>query len=110
MNGSSYGSPNSSALDSSSSDGESGRNHSRSFTFWFNVSRMSARRGSATKLRAPNARGPNSMRPWNQPTTPPSEISWATRGSSSASGSVSNASPASDSAAAHSAEENDGPK
>ena len=33
------------------------------------MSFMSARRGSHTIERLPSARGPHSMRPWNQPTT-----------------------------------------
>ncbi len=35
---------------------------------------MSARRGSQTMERLPSARGPHSMRPWNQPITLPSAI------------------------------------
>ena len=35
------------------------------------VSRMASSRGSARIERDPSARGPNSVRPWNQPTTPP---------------------------------------
>ena len=35
-------------------------------------------RGSPRMLRAPSARGPNSIRPWNQPTTLPSASSSAT--------------------------------
>ncbi len=38
---------------------------------------MSARRGSQTMERLPRARGPHSMRPWNQPTTSPSAIALA---------------------------------
>ena len=46
---------------------------------------MSARRGSQTIERLPSARGPHSMRPWNQPTTLPSAIAAAVRRHSSAS-------------------------
>ena len=46
---------------------------------------MSCRRGSATIERLPSARGPNSMRPWNQPTTSPSAIRSATWSKSCAS-------------------------
>jgi len=35
---------------------------------------MTGTRGSARMLRCPRARGPNSMRPWNQPTTWPRAI------------------------------------
>ena len=35
---------------------------------------MSGRRGSATIERLPSARGPNSIRPWNQPTTSPAAM------------------------------------
>ena len=40
---------------------------------------MSARRGSPRIERLPSARGPHSMRPWNQPTTLPSAIAAAVR-------------------------------
>ena len=39
---------------------------------------MSGRRGSATIERLPSARGPYSIRPWNQPTTSPAAIRSAT--------------------------------
>jgi hypothetical protein len=38
---------------------------------------MSARRGSHRMDRFPNARGPHSIRPWNQPTTLPSAMAAA---------------------------------
>src|SRR5216684_6658094 len=56
-------------------EGAKGRNRSRILILLLMMSRMSARRGSATMLRWPRARAPHSMRPWNQPTTCP----WATR-------------------------------
>ena len=46
---------------------------------------MSGSRGSPRMLRAPSARGPNSIRPWNQPITFRSDRSCATRPSSSSS-------------------------
>ena len=46
---------------------------------------MSCLRGSATMERLPSARGPNSIRPWNQPTTSPAAIRSATRGKSASS-------------------------
>src|SRR6266702_889496 len=56
-------------------EGAKGRNRSRILILLLMMSRMSARRGSATMLRWPRARAPHSTRPWNQPTTCP----WATR-------------------------------
>ena len=44
---------------------------------------MSARRGSHRMERLPRARGPHSMRPWNQPTTWPSAMRKAVRRQSS---------------------------
>ena len=41
------------------------------------MSRISGRRGSHRMLRLPSARGPHSIRPWNQPTTLPFAISAA---------------------------------
>ena len=49
---------------------------------------MSARRGSQTIERLPSARGPHSMRPWNQPTTLPSAIAAAVRRQSSPSSEI----------------------
>ena len=43
------------------------------------MSRISTRRGSHRMLRLPSARGPHSIRPWNQPTTLPFAISAAVR-------------------------------
>ena len=51
-------------------EGANGRKLYRRLIFAFNRSLASARRGSANMERAPNARGPNSARPLNQPTTP----------------------------------------
>src|ERR1043166_8756870 len=48
--------------------GANGRQPSRNFTASLTRSRLSAKRGSDRMERAPRARGPNSMRPWNQPT------------------------------------------
>ena len=48
---------------------------------------MSGRRGSATIERLPSARGPNSIRPWNQPTTSPAAIRSATSANSASSSS-----------------------
>ncbi len=55
---------------------------------------MSERRGSVTIERLPSARGPNSIRPWNQPTTSPSAIRSATVGKSCSSSSRSLGKPA----------------
>ena len=46
---------------------------------------ISCRRGSARIDRSPSARGPNSIRPWNQPTTSPASIRSATSAQSSSS-------------------------
>ena len=56
---------------SSSTDGANGRNPSRNLTFRFSRFCISGLRGSPRMLRLPSARGPNSMRPWNQPPTLP---------------------------------------
>jgi len=58
-----------SATYSSRMAGAKGRNPSRFFTWALSRSRMVGSRGSAKILRAPRARGPNSMGPWNQPMT-----------------------------------------
>ena len=50
---------------------------------------MSARRGSHRIERLPSARGPHSMRPWNQPTTLPSAMAAAVRRQSSPSSAMS---------------------
>ena len=54
---------------SSAAAGANGRNGSRNLIFSLIRSFISAWRGSARMLRLPSARGPNSKRPWNQPTT-----------------------------------------
>jgi hypothetical protein len=66
---------------------------------------MSGRRGSTTIERLPSARGPNSIRPWNQPTTSPAAIRSAIAGKSAPSSRRSGSSPAEASAAAHSSSE-----
>jgi hypothetical protein len=66
------------------------------------MSFMSSRRGSTTIDRLPSARGPNSIRPWNQPTTSPASIRSATKGKSASSASRSASSPAAAIAASHS--------
>ena len=59
-----------------------GREWSKTFheilIFKFIVACMAAERGSPRILRAPSALGPNSIRPWNQPTTFPSASKVAT--------------------------------
>ena len=62
------------------STARTGRNGSRCLIRALRMSFMSARRGSATIERLPSARGPNSIRPWNQPTTSPAAIRSATCG------------------------------
>ena len=54
---------------------------------------MSSRRGSARIERLPSARGPTSIRPWNQPTTSPAAIRSATNGNSASSSSRSASTP-----------------
>ena len=49
--------------------GANGRKLSRNLIFRFITDCIFGTRGSPRMLRAPSARGPNSMRPWNQPTT-----------------------------------------
>ena len=68
MNGESPSATNQSAASSSSTTGATGRKSSRSL---ISLSRacMSGSIGDARIDRAPSARGPNSMRPWNQPMT-----------------------------------------
>ena len=51
--------------------GATGRNCSRPLML-LSRSRFSGIPGLAIRLRCPSARGPNSLRPWNQPTTPSS--------------------------------------
>ena len=55
---------------------------------------MSSRRGSVTIERLPSARGPNSIRPWNQPTTSPAAMRSATVRKSASSSSSSDSRPA----------------
>ena len=71
---------NHSAALSASTEGAKGRKPSRNLIFMFRVSRIFGSRGSARMLRPPSARGPNSMRPWNQPITLPSARSRAVGG------------------------------
>ncbi len=52
--------------------GRTGRKLSRRLILALRICFMSARRGSQTIERSPSARGPHSIRPWNQPTTWPS--------------------------------------
>ena len=59
-------------MSSSSTDGANGRNPSRYLILRFSFFCISGFRASPRMLRSPSARGPNSMRPWNQPTTLPS--------------------------------------
>ena len=66
---------------------------------------MSGRRGSTTIERWPSARGPNSIRPWNQPTTSPAAIRSATAGKRVSSSTRLAASPTAEIAAAHSSSE-----
>ena len=58
--------------------GAKGRKLSRNLIFRFIVACIAGDRGSPRMLRAPSARGPNSIRPWNQPTILPSARSPAT--------------------------------
>ena len=68
---------NHSRAHSARTEGAKGRKDSRRLIFSFRISFMSARRGSHTIERLPSARGPHSMRPWNQPTTAPPAIAAA---------------------------------
>ena len=63
MNGEDPESAKYSLARSSNTDGAKGRKGSRNFTFMLIKARMSSRRGSASRLRLPNARGPHSIRP-----------------------------------------------
>jgi hypothetical protein len=54
---------------SSRIDGANGRNDSRNLILRFMTDCIFVLRASPRMLRAPSARGPNSIRPWNQPTT-----------------------------------------
>ena len=58
--------------------GANGRKLSRNLIFRFIVACILGERASPMMLRAPNARGPNSIRPWNQPITFSSARSSAT--------------------------------
>ena len=81
--------PNQSPTSARGTLGAKGRKASRSFTLALSVSRMAGSRASARMERAPSARGPNSMRPWNQPTTCPSASASAVAARSASSESVS---------------------
>ena len=70
---------------------------------------IEARRASPRIERQPSARGPNSIRPWNQPTIAPSAKRAATRSSIAASSRASNTAPCASSARRISASENSGP-
>ena len=63
---------------SCSTHGANGRKLSRNLILRFMVACIFGERGSPRMLRAPRARGPNSIRPWNQPTTFSSASSPAT--------------------------------
>src|SRR5918999_1522168 len=67
-----------SATRSLSTTGANGRNDSRNLIFKFIVDCSEGLRASPMMLRAPSARGPNSIRPWNHPTTSSSAIKSAT--------------------------------
>ena len=54
---------------SRSTTGAKGRNDSRNLIFRFISDCISRLRASPRMLRLPKARGPNSIRPWTQPTT-----------------------------------------
>src|SRR6266478_5827868 len=89
MNGTASSSSNHSATASFRTEGAKGRNDSRRLILALRIVFMSARRGSHTIERFPSARGPHSIRPWNQPTTLPSAIVPAVRLQSSASSAMS---------------------
>ena len=79
MNGTSSSVSNHSGTASRRIEGANGRKDSRRLILRLRMSFMSARRGSPRIERLPSARGPHSMRPWNQPITLPSEIACAVR-------------------------------
>ncbi len=54
---------------SCSTDGANGRNDSRNLILRFITDCICGLRASPMMLRDPSARGPNSIRPWNQPIT-----------------------------------------
>src|SRR3989338_9680797 len=58
-------------------EGQKGRNASRNLIFSLTRFFISARPGCANTERFPNAGGPNSILPWNQPTTLPDDNSSA---------------------------------
>ena len=68
MKGETSAPTNHSAASSSRTTGATGRKSSRSLIS-FSLACISAWIGEARIDRAPSARGPNSMRPWNQPMT-----------------------------------------
>ena len=69
---------------SRSTAGANGRNDSRNLIFRFITDCIFGDRASPMIERPPSARGPNSIRPWNRPTTFSSAISAATRSASAA--------------------------
>ena len=69
MYGLSPSSSNHEATCSRSTAGANGRNDSRNLIFRFIIDCMRGERASPMIERAPSARGPNSMRPWNSATT-----------------------------------------
>src|SRR5215469_4539301 len=77
MNGESQADSRYSGAASFLNEGAKGRHHSRNFTALLTFVFMPGSRGSAMMERLPRARGPNSMRPWNQPRILPWEISSA---------------------------------
>src|SRR6266851_1206300 len=77
MNGESVALSRYSAAASFFSDGANGRHHSRNLTALFTFAFISGSRGSARIERLPSARGPNSIRPWNQPRILPCDRSSA---------------------------------
>ena len=68
MNGDGWSVPRYSLRARARIDGANGRHGSRNLTFVVDVVLHRAVVGLARTLRAPRARGPTSMRPWNQPT------------------------------------------
>ena len=72
MYGLSESSSNHFATSSASTEGAKGRNDSRYLTFRLSVFCIDGERASPRIERPPSARGPNSMRPWNQPSALPS--------------------------------------
>ena len=94
MYGLASSSSNHSATSSRNTDGAKGRNDSRYLTFRFSTDCMLGERASPRIERAPKARGPNSIRPWNQPSALPSASASTLASISSASSNVENRAPA----------------